>query len=50
MRTRGIIPAFSFLLLTTVPTWAADYVAPVDLCAVSAVNGKLHGQGGVYDF
>jgi hypothetical protein len=49
MRTRGIIPAFSFLLLTTVPTWAADYVTPVDLCAVSAVNGKLHGQGGVYD-
>src|SRR5688500_4020169 len=50
MKRRGIIVGFSFLLLTSVPSWAADYAVPVDdLCAVSAVNGKLHGQGGFYD-
>jgi hypothetical protein len=50
MRHRGIFVGFSSLLLTSVPSWAADYAVPADdLCAVSGVNGKIHGQGGVYD-
>jgi hypothetical protein len=50
MKTKGVLVGLSSLLLSSIPTWAADYVAPVeDLCAVSAINGKFHGQGGVYD-
>src|SRR5215217_7065700 len=50
MRRHGIIVGFSCLLLTSVPSWAADYAVPEDdLCAVSGVNGKIHGQGGLYD-
>lgn len=50
MKITGIIGGFTSVLLASVPAWAADYVAPVDdLCAVSDVNGKIHGQGGAYN-
>ncbi|HEY7750410.1 MAG TPA: hypothetical protein VH933_17245 [Aestuariivirgaceae bacterium] len=45
----GILGGVNILLLGSVPAWAADYVAPVDVCAVSDVNGKIHGQGGSYE-
>jgi hypothetical protein len=54
MTKTTILGGLSFVLLTTVPAWAADYVPPADepagdLCAVSALNGKIHAQGGVFD-
>jgi hypothetical protein len=48
MRISGIVTGFTFALMASVPAWAAD--APVaDLCAVSELNGKIHGEGGLVD-
>jgi hypothetical protein len=50
MKPKSVIVGLSSFLMASVPSWAADYAAPSeDLCAVSAVNGKIHGQGGAYD-
>ena len=54
MTRTTLLGGLTFALLATVPAWAADYAAPaeepvVDLCAVSSLNGKIHGQGGVFD-
>jgi hypothetical protein len=48
MRISGIVTSFTFALLISVPAWAAD-VAKTDLCAVSEVNGKVYGEGGLVD-
>ena len=48
MRISGIVTGFTFALMASVPAWAAD--APVnDLCAVSELNGKIYGEGGLVD-
>jgi hypothetical protein len=53
MTKTTVLGGLTLALLTTVPAWAADYAPPVDdavdLCAVSALNGKFHAQGGVFD-
>ena len=48
MHISGVVTSFTFALLVSVPVWAAD-VAKTDLCAVSGVNGKLYGEGGLVD-
>jgi hypothetical protein len=48
MRYSGIVTGFTFSLLLSVSAMAADVAQP-DLCAVSGPNGKLHGQGGMWD-
>lgn len=48
MRLTGLVTGFTFTLLLSVPAWAAD-VGQTDLCAVSAPNGKISAQGGLWD-
>lgn len=50
MKVSSITVTFAAVLLSSVPTWAADLESmPLDACAVSQVNGKLEAAGGYID-